>query len=194
MLVTFMNVAHFLPADRYYSYCRCLSEHLNAKRYLWYLWVLTSFWIFAIPYRLLDFFFSPTWKCIRSKPMTWCSKIEHWISHLTKEFYTFIRTNSEPQNSAVKDPFRIVQTMSNQRKACGKQVNEKSFSLSFCPHNFHFPKSTRTSVHTPPCCWQGTGRSTRRRLPSRCQLTHTIASTVTPPAPRDWMWYCKAFA
>ena len=48
---------------------------------------------------------------------------------LTKEFNTLIGINSKPQNCDVKDWFRIVQTLSNQRKARGNQVNEKSFSI-----------------------------------------------------------------
>jgi len=33
MFVTWIFVSHFLQVDRYYSYCRCMSERLNVKWY-----------------------------------------------------------------------------------------------------------------------------------------------------------------
>ena len=46
-----------------------------------------------------------------------------------------IKTNSKPQNSDVKYPFRIVQTLSNQRKASGMN---KDYLLSFVLEIFIF--------------------------------------------------------
>ena len=66
-------------------------------------------------------------------------KLECWIFNVTKEFNTTTPINSEPQNSAVKDPSIPIQILPNQRKAGGKQVNGNHFLLSFHPHKFHFP-------------------------------------------------------
>ena len=76
-------------------------------------------------------------------------------------------------DSELSKPCRI------EEKKSRTQVNGKSFSLSFRPHNFHFPKSTKTSVHTPPCCWQGTGRSARRHPSSQPPTPHCITRLIT---------------
>ena len=50
-------------------------------------------------------------------------KLQHWIYDLTKELNTLIRTNSEPQNSAVKDPSIPVQPLSKSKK-CKWKANK----------------------------------------------------------------------
>ena len=50
-----------------------------------------------------------------------------------------IGTIFEPQNSAVKDPSIVIQTMKYQRQADRKQAKQKIKLLSLCPHNFQFP-------------------------------------------------------
>ena len=72
---------------------------------------------------------------------------------------------------------------------------ENDSLLSFPPPNFYFHKSTRTSVHTPPCCWQGTGRSARRHLSLRHQSSRTIP--LPPPSHHQHHTiddgHCRAF-
>jgi hypothetical protein len=72
----------------------------------------------------------------------------------------------------------MVQTMSNRRKAGGKQVNEKSFSIVFRPHNFLFPNPPEP----PSTCHHVVDKELEKAQEGVCRQSH---QHLTAPAPHN---------